>query len=869
VALGSFDEGSNRVIADAEDIQGNRAFETRVFATGNVANPGLPAASIGPGTPGITSDGIAGTRLGTSGRSRGPGGTEPLFPAVTNEFVFPGDAPGGNDPAVQWKSAIEGTVAGEYDDLVRSAWDESFGQILPEGATPGVEIPNAFVIGIKATAIREIFEAKCARAAVQFRDKVRSKILSKPPTFKTIGVPCSCDPTIAIQPTNVIINASDFTCPVTFANDQFSVRVNLPDVRIITSVYGRCQTSFLGACIARTVVTGTVETRLDDVFLQFNVTESQLMGNPNPAVPFFDPGGAVNFDAGASLDVQCIGGDICEGLVTIFTFGLVDISPDVDVSADVNFNNEVGSGKPDPIKLDLLKLDEAKIRQFDQEAEGKLSSVEITPNGIVAGLTGRFKTSKVDPSVIGTPGAVITANNTLPSALAPGTGDVFLGISDDVFNQLFASMRIAGKLNSGCRDSGRTVGDILPFDCSTLSAASGGGTAAVQGLCHGIRGDDCEQFAGPDAFKTPILQGICHGTQGDSCTGIPRGLFGTAWPADCESIAFSVSGADPNSSSGPDQATAILQGVCHGSAGDDCETLAGADDGLTAIEQGACHAAQGSACQGLPTTFATAGKEKGTCEAVSGRSCALLPLGQKLACLPAKIVADAANALFDFEERKACEITPARNINIGAADPLLFCTTTDMPPRLLIQDDASTPGVVEAGIRLNDLSVAMLVDRNATTSPGLDGALSATPGCFDEGAPTDGDCLIFGVCLDLNFVTDMQFDNTICTASKPGLKTSVRNLQTTVRQEGVVCGAPTATSDDLLTSAGATDSTIDVLMQNVDMFTPPSCANGFELSENLQYGPATFKLVAIDTDPGSDPGNTLQEYIAITGLVAP
>ncbi len=472
-------------------------------------------------------------------------------------------------------------------------------------------------------------------------------------------------------------------------------------------------------------------------------------------------------------------------------------------------------------------------------------------------------------SVVQEPGTVLTSNTALPSALAPGTGDVYLAISDDVFNMLFASMRIAGKLNSGCRDSGRTVGDILPFDCSTLMAASPGGTASVQGLCHGIRGDDCEMFGTDDPFKTPLLQGICHGTQGDLCTGIPRGLFGTAWPSDCETVSFSVPGSDPNGNTGPGQATAILQGVCHGSAGDDCETLAGADPELTAIEQGACHAAQGTACAGLPGPLAQAGREKGTCAGVSGTQCSLLPLGQKVACAPAKIIADAADAIFDFEERKACEVTPARNINIGAADPLLFCTMTDMPPRLLIQDDASTTQVVETGIRLNDLSVAMLVDRNATTLPGLDGALSATPGCFDPGAPTTGDCLLFGVCLDLNFVTDMSFDNQVCAAGKPGLKTKVKNLQTTVRQEGVVCGAPTATADNLLTSAGATSNTIDILKQNVDMFTPPSCANGFDLSENLQFGPATFKLVAIDTDPASDPGNTLQEYIAITGLIAP
>ena len=822
--LGTFDQGSNRLIADAQDDVGTRVFDTLIFATGTVANPGIPATSSVPGAP-----------------------------ATVNQIV---------------QRELKRAYRGDLQKFAKSFLKDAFAS----NGTIGVEVPNAFVVGIKSAPIEKVFQAKCARAGQQFADKVRSKLLSKPPTTKKVSVPCSCDPTITIQTTDVQVDPNDFTCPISFSQGKFNVTVNLPDVRIFTTVSGRCKTTFLGICIAKTTVSGYVETRFNNVVVSFDVTEDQLKGNPNPNKPSFsidDP--PLTLDANASVDISCIGGDICEALVTVFTFGTVDVSPDIDVSKDVQFDKDVGASEPDPISLDAVQIDQPTLKQYDQEADSKLDSVSITPDGIVAGLSAKFKTSMLDPSVTPTPGSVITANNTLPTPNAPGTGDTYLAISDDVFNQLFASMRLAGKLNSGCKPSSKTVGDLIPLNCENLTTASDGATAAARGLCYGVRGDDCETIEGPTLLLTPVEQGICHGTQGDSCTGIPVGPSGIVWPSDCESLSFQLDpNQDPNAATDPSLATAVIQGICYAEHGANCETLTSTTDQLTATKQGACHGEAGDACQNIATVLATAAREKGTCEGVSGTTCSSLGLAQTVFCIAPKLTTDVLTNLLTVAEQNTCDATPARNVNVAAADPLLFCATTDMPPRLLIHDDkVTTPDAVETAIRLNDLSVAMLVDRNAATSPGLDGPLSATPGCFDPGAPTTGDCLLYGVCLDLNFNTTMSFDNSVCAAGKPGLKTKVDSVQTLIRQQGVVCNAATATADPLLTAAGASNDTISELMNHVDMFTPPSCADGFGLSENLQYGPSTFKLVSIDTDPNSDPGNTLQEYIAITGLIAP
>jgi len=65
--------------------------------------------------------------------------------------------------------------------------------------------------------------------------------------------------------------------------------------------------------------------------------------------------------------------------------------------------------------------------------------------------------------------------------------------------------------------------------------------------------------------------------------------------------------------------------------------------------------------------------------------------------------------------------------------------------------------------------------------------------------------------------------------------------------------------------AGATNSAIDELMDDVDMFTPPSCAKGFNLGDTIPIDAGSLKLISIETDGNSD----FQDYLAITGNIVP
>ncbi len=793
---GTFDLGSNRAIADATDNGGHRAFDQVIFSTGTVGLPGTP---------------------------------------LVNPEVI---------------AQVEAHVREQLQLIAEATVPQAF-------LTSGVAIDNGFVIGIKEDAIADFFANKCGGAAEQFAQRAEAELLAKPNTSKSVGVPCSCDPTVTIDITAVDIDPADNTCPIDFVPNQINVRVNLPDVHVTTTITGSCKDTFLGACISKTVVNMTIQVDLTDIGFDFVITEAQLAGSPGPPPGAITIGGSTSTTISGGFSIHCIGADICNVVAEIFTFGAADLSPDLDFSSETDFVAEVGAGQPDPINLEEVKLDELEIQQKEQTATATLDEVIVEDGGLTARLTANIAASSVDPEVEGTPGAVITPQGPPSTPFGPA-GDVYIGIADDVFNQLFASMAISGKLKTQCVEDMNnpiTIGSLLGV-CADIDVmldtpeASEAATVAAQGLCYGLNQADCETLATPSYLLIPAIQGICHGIQGDNCSMVDAGLAGIVQPADCESIAITL---DSFPALG-DLTTALAQGICHGSKGDDCELLSGGTAILTGTEQGACWGATTPAvdCQLLAGATLT---EKATCEAVKGvNACNSLPIGQPLLCTTALGLNNGIDALLGLVEREACEASPP--LGFEADDRLLFCTRADIPPRLLIQDQVSDP--VETAIRLNDLSVALVVDRDAN---GLDGELAATPGCFGAGAPTTGDCTFYGLCLDLNFVTEMQFQT--CTDGEPGLVTSVQDVQATIRDAGVVCGAAMAGSESAIINSGANNRSIDEVMENVDQFTPPACADGFTLGDVVSF--SMPRLIAIETDGNPE----FQEYLAITGDISP
>jgi len=715
--LGTFDAGTNRLVADAIDAAGNRTFKSLLFATGDVAAPGI----------------------GTLSSSFSP----------------------------------------DLPDQVKSLILQN---LVPQGGS--VEIPNAFVVGLTPAAVQTIISKGCVDAATFFVQKIHENIPNGTVVdSRKVSGGCSCDPTVTTTVSHIDIDPNQVSCPVTFLDDKIKVAINLPDLSVTLHSFGSCETDAAvcvpftdictpGVCIAQTKVDTTFGLTVSGIGVKFDITESQLKGTSAPNPPTTGvcevdssilcahdtdcPGSTkcvvatVTTNGEVKAEVNCLA-SVCnwilDGLIAISNgiFGTHFDPVLVSFSFSPDFTAQIGASKPDPIKLKDMKVDPQVIQAFGESLKGDLVDVQITPGGLAASLKGEFSTITKDPSIPETPGAVLTPAPA-PGPPVPPAGNAYVLVADDTLNQLFASMTAAGKLQTGCQPSGKTIGDLLPTDCETLAGSNANATAILQGICHALRLHDCEALPGATSPLTTgagaVEQGTCHGVKGDNCLTIPITVGG----------------------------------------------------GLGATEIAACTGAE------------------------------LLHL----------------------------------NVGLNASQPLLFCVKAEVPPRLFIQDDASTPAV-ETALRLNDLVVAMVVDRDGNNA--LEGTLATTPNCFSPSATTTGDCNLFGACLDLNFLTSMQFQT--CADGKPGFTTNFLGVQVLHRTAGVVCAATTASADETITGTAAENSTIDVLGNQVHAFTPPVCASGLTLDGFVSF--VNPRLIAIDTD--GDP--TFQDYLGITGDIEP
>jgi hypothetical protein len=313
--------------------------------------------------------------------------------------------------------------------------------------------------------------------------------------------------------------------------------------------------------------------------------------------------------------------------------------------------------------------------------------------------------------------------------------------------------------------------------------------------------------------------------------------MGTAMPTDCDTL--TVSGDD---SDDPGRATLIAQGRCHARKGTSCDTLTGPDAQGTAIKQGACHGQTGASCDVLANPQKNV--KAGTCAAVQGIACADVPLLQRTHCTAGRIQVNLIEGLLKAAEQQGCKLTPS--LSIRGDQPLLFCARQDLPPRFLVRDEPQT-SPVEVGLRLNDLSLAIVVDRNRNTA--LDGQLTATGPCFGKNAVDTGDCSLAALCLDLNFIASFELaDNNECPPSggvaKPGFKARIIDVQPLQRLFGAVCGGLPAGDDATVLSESTTgNASIDTLRVNAQQFSPPACIQGLSLGGFVTFqDPTIFSL---------------------------
>jgi len=709
--LGSFDAGTNRLEASAREIKGNRTFKNFIFATGDVAAVGVdPNATI--------------------------------FQAAT----------------------IQTAVNTQIKQLVKT----KLGPVLdPPTST---DLQNAFIVGLSAGGTQTLFNQLCTTPVVSddptingktpgqiFQSKVTEAILSintsnngGPPTT-TPSVPCASDPTVTLTITEVDV-ADTVSCNVDFHDHFFHVKLGLPDIHVKVHAFGTAGDWGATVCGEGVKVEGDATADVTGINLGFDVTEDNLLLNTFSNANF-DAGATVTSNGTVGVDF-CGFSVFCNVLVTIFTFGAIDINPHIDFHLVENFSTQIGASQPDPVKLKEIKVDEQVVANFDQKLSGAVTEVHITPDGISAGLKGTFATLAVDPSVETTPGITLTPAPVpnFGALRSQGVEDAFIGLSDDSINMMFASLTAAGKLKTGddqgCSDTGLTVGSLLPANCDSLTinldpmTINDVGTVLARGYCHAIKGDSCNSIV----YNNPAL-----------------------------------------------------------SATDNAN--------LTATEQGECHGAEGHVCT------------------------------------------DAAVNMGNGVIWGACALTP--NFNLHANQPLMFCAKGDVPPRMLFPNSTPDSGGVPTALRLNDLSVALVIDR--TGNHAVDTPLPTTPGCFATGASTAVDCNVFSACLDLNLNFSMQFLNS-CPSGKPGFKSTFDSVQLLNRQLGVVCSGATSPTTDANVIASASDqNTITIpISTNAGQLSPDICGAGLDLGGFVTC--TTPEILAVEADGMPD----LRDYLGIT-----
>lgn len=444
--VGTFEPGTNRLIAQATDVERNSEFESLFFAVG------------------------------------------PVIPVPEAEALYA---------------------------MVASAAEE-------EVVT---EVERAFTLVLSTEGINKFFHEICADIGPRIKHKVECKLKNN--TFGPNRIPMpwwSCDPkNVTTQVTAV--NVSDtFPCEIhSFPrtvedppNGRVTVKIGLPDFFISTYTSGGCESStdfgLFTVCWSRVVIQLWAAYNMQDVSLTFTITEDNILNGTPRAKPIVNKGtlqkenGKVKaFDVINHCRLGCITGDIATALLELLrflhdVFGLDGGHFDFRKRFEARLADRDLGGHFDGLKGDFretrrFRFDNDELAEKKLVIAHELSEVKFTADSLSVAANATFTTLESSPEATDVPGSQLTEAGLLDMPIpdppdvvsSDEAGDVVVAVSDDFFNQLFASLVRAGGLNTGFDLAERTLLDMLPDflgDCDTP-------------FCVGFRGEDCSQFALP------------------------------------------------------------------------------------------------------------------------------------------------------------------------------------------------------------------------------------------------------------------------------------------------------------------------------------------------------------------------------------
>ena len=560
------------------------------------------------------------------------------------------------------------------------------------------------------------------------------------------------------------------------------------------------------------------------------------------------------------VDIGCVLGfflDVISFFANVFTLGFFDIDIgtfDFEITGE-DMTDRFQSLDGDPMELDFVKMknDEEALDDFDsKQRDSRLTGVEIDNGGFSIAVGSAFepREDKIDPEARPIPGTPLK-NAPVPQPpisdfLDRPASEVTIAISDDVFNQLFYNMTQTGKLKTEFSHV-RELRSFMPDDCNTIADLS------RRARCIGWKTQDCSAYPGRscslealNAGAQCLLDAACHTcaagspNAGQQCVAdLGCGQIcsaGSAHPGQSCTLAAQCRGCSPGSTNAGAACTLDVQcgQICSpGSSnpGDTC-TLNVQCPGGTCINSGTCNNT------GTCDTIAGSCDNDGTCLSVD-------PL--RRSCVIGKLLANRFNVRPETQMILKAKIDEAPKMLIDD-DPLC-------PPGAAANDPCRTVPV-ELKLHVSNLTIAMVADRNNNSL--VDGDEATLPDCNFSELNADNilelenepagtiatDCLMFKHCLkiDVNFSMGVEEVN-----GKNRIKMDFGGID---RQNtgGYQCGGSQSLPElDFFNQESGRDSSLDLLEGDMRDNTPPLAPEGLDLGGNVRF--EIDRILAIRSRP--------------------
>lgn len=223
--------------------------------------------------------------------------------------------------------------------------------------------------------------------------------------------------------------------------------------------------------------------------------------------------------------------------------------------------------------------------------------------------------------------------------------------------------------------------------------------------------------------------------------------------------------------------------------------------------------------------------EWGACSAFKGEDCDLIGLPQaRLACISVRATLS--------------------KTGIDATSTVLLHGRADAPPKLLIIDDPGTTDRVEAVLRLSQMLVALIVDRDE------DGEYlkpyETSFDCKQASLCKTCDCILWEACLDMDFFVDLILTEP---NGVPTISTNVTGAQLST---GTLCKGTIGNAGQSQFGEIASSMVIHELTNLIDNNTPPVPIEGLDFGGIVQL--QNLRVIAIENDGNAD----FADYLAIT-----